>query len=148
MARIDATEAERAAFKRQLEPLLAADMRKFDVVEWTVFFEALRDIPLQLLQGAVMAIARQPRRFPFRPSDIREAAEACRVEIIRANPAPLCDACRGLNGWIKVTDEAGVKRLAKCSCLVAWRERLELLGVTKEPVYIALPPASESGADL
>lgn len=134
MARIEATEAERQAFRETLRPLLAADSRKFDAVEWTAFFESLSDIPLPLLQQAVMAMTRQVRKFPFRTGDIRAAAEQCRQQLLAANPYERCSDCRDSSGFVTIEDEQGVERVQRCVCFKQYCERLEQLGISGRPL--------------
>lgn len=134
MARIDANQAERQAFKTALQPLLSADGRKFDVAEWHVFFEALRDVPIALVQQAALAMARERRRFPFRPADIRAAAEQQRQALIARHPFERCAECRDSGGFLEVTDAGGVKRMKPCVCRADYIARLERLGVPPRPL--------------
>lgn len=149
MARTDGVDdPARAAFKSLFGPLLVAHRRTFDVLEWTVFFEALADVPTPLLQAAVRAMIRQPRRYPFRPADVREVAETCRQDLLRRHPHEPCEACQPTGGWLTVTDAQGVERLTKCPCIAAWREQLEQIGVTVTPVFKALPAPELEGSEV
>lgn len=141
--RIEPTEAGRAAFKETLQPLLTADRRTFDVAEWLVFYEVLHDVPLNLLQRAVFAMAREPRRFPFRPGDIRAAAEACRKQLLAEYPHELCSDCRNASGFVPIVDERGVERMRKCPCFDEYRRRMASMGVTERPVLQLTAPDEE-----
>lgn len=134
MTRTKATREHKQEFKNTIELLLAADRRTFDVAEWTVFFDALHDIPAPLLKRAVLTMARTQRRFPFRPGDIREAAERCRQELLKAEPWRPCGDCESLNGFIEITDDAGVKRLKKCDCIKSYNDRILGSGIPVQPL--------------
>jgi len=143
MERTDATEQDRSEFRSTMRLLLAADKRTFDVAEWTVFFDSLRDIPAPLLKRAVLALARTPRKYPFRPGDVRAAAEDCRKQLLAADPWQPCSDCRDLNGFVEITDTQGVQRLQVCGCKKAYAARLTKDGIPLRPVLQLTDVAEE-----
>lgn len=133
---VDAVDPARQEFRETMRLLLAADKRTFDVYEWEVFFEALRDVPPLLLKQTVLAMARSPRKYPFRPGDIRAAAEQRRKELIAADPWRPCSDCRELNGFVEITDTDGVTRLQKCGCHRDYQARMGGAGVPLRPLQL------------
>lgn len=129
-------EQARQEFRATMRPLLSIDRRTFDEGEWRVFFETLRDIPPTLLRQAVVLMARQQRQFPFRPGDIRAAAESCRQQLLAADPWRPCSDCRELKGFVEITDTQGVHRMQKCGCIAAYNERLAIAGVPVRPLQL------------
>lgn len=129
-------EQARQEFRVAIRPLLSIDRRSFDEGEWLVFFEALRDVPPQLLRQAVVAMAKQQRRFPFRPGDIRAAAETCRQQLLAADPWQPCSDCRELRGFVEITDAEGVQRMKPCDCRAAHSARLEAAGIPLRPLQL------------
>lgn len=129
-------EQARKEFRAAMRPLLSVDRRTFDEGEWLVFFESLRDIPPVLLRQAVVAMARMQRTYPFRPGDIRAAAESCRQQLLAADPWRPCSDCRELKGFVEITDQHGVQRMQKCGCIAAYNRRLLEAGIPLRPLQI------------
>jgi hypothetical protein len=101
----------------------------FGVGEWTVYYEALADVPDVLLQDAVVMASRdEARAFMPRPGELRGYAEQSRLARLVASPWAPCEACAPLHGFIeRITN--GVTRLAKCPCQAEHRDRLAADGV-------------------
>jgi hypothetical protein len=117
---------ERGEFRAVLEPLLVAFGKSFDVPAWTVYFEALHDVPVSLLSDAVLRCVREAREFFPRAGELRAYAEEARLAVLAAHPWTPCALCEQHCGNVEVTDERGVKRMKACACR---SERYERLGI-------------------
>lgn len=73
-------------------------------------------------------------------AQIKDAAEALRVELLAAHIWEPCETCRDNHGWVEVT-EANVTRVTRCICWRVHRHKLAEIGVTNTP--LSLPPARE-----
>ncbi len=143
--RIDPTPDERRSFQSALQPLVSIERRTFDVAEWVLYYEALADIPHPLLVAAVASMVRETRRYPFRPSDIRAAAERERQAILAAHPHQPCVACRESCGFVEVVDPAGVRRMMRCDCFTRYLREIDAMGIPRTP--LALPAAESTTED-
>lgn len=131
-------------FDSLLATLFTAYRKDVDDAAAMLYERGVGDIPLPLLDTAVTR-AIKTRTFLPTIAELRQDAEACRVELVRKHPPQYCDDCRHAHGWLPVKDELGVERLTRCRCVIAWRQQLVGLGVTSEPVYIALSDGREAG---
>lgn len=114
------------------------------------YHRGLKDVPLPLLEKAVAKLIREYGTEPYKPkfplvATIREAAEACRKDLLALFPYEACERCNHV-GTVKVQsiDLASGHRVPKyerCSCYVAWQQQIEGMGASLQP--LALPPARE-----
>lgn len=103
--------------------------------------QALAKIPPPLLEPMVQrAIATRKPRWGDLPAvaELREDAEHCRLEMVKALGEYGCAECSDSRGWIAVTHPDGV-RMERCRCWKRHQQKLAQLGVGHEP--LALPPA-------
>ena len=119
----------------------AFGVKDFTAVRTRAYEDALKDIPIPLLNAAVRKAITERTFFP-KVSEVRADAEACRQQLISAHPFAACDSCNG-TGWTPVL-VADVNRYTRCMCWKAHQEKLAGLGVGSQP--LALPPA-ESRTD-
>jgi hypothetical protein len=125
----DAAVIDRNAFRELLRPLVTMFRATFGVGEWTVYYQALADVPDVLLQDAVVLASRdEARAFMPRPGELRGYAEQARLARLAASPWAPCEACAPMRGFIERTVD-GVTRLAKCPCQAEHRDRLAAAGV-------------------
>jgi len=124
-------------FTSLLQPLALSRKVKLDVPGWKLLYEALSDLPDALLRAAVLRASRTRKWFP-NEAELREDAEACRLELRAAAKWAPCALCEADHGWVTVT-EANVQRLMRCECWKAHQARLAELGATNQP--LALPAA-------
>lgn len=124
-------EWARAEFRRVLNPLVILMGAKFDAASWVLYWQALEDVPVALLEAAVTAWARSPQRFMPRPGELRQAAEDARQALSAAIKHEPCGVC--VSGWIEGPDGA-----RRCDCWRAHQARVSAAGINQP---IALPPA-------
>lgn len=127
----------RKTFVDILAPLALARRREMDAAQWRLLHAALDDVPEPLLRAAVVRASRTRKWFP-NECEIREDAEACRLEIRALQRYESCDSCVG--GWTEIEID-GITRVTRCPCWKAYQAKLRELGGTSEP--LALPPAEE-----
>lgn len=139
---------DRGEFIALLAPLVKMFDRTFDVADWTVYYQALADVPSGLLQAAVVQAARESRAFMPRAGELRALAEAARRARIAARPWSACEACSDLKGFIETIDDAGVTRLARCPCIARHDAQLAAEGLPTRALTESAEHAPESEAAL
>jgi len=125
--------------------ILAVQMRFSDADETTIrgYFEALKDLELELVQMAAQRFARTGTWFPktgewremvaqVEGERIQEQQQRVRARL-KAGEVPLCSVCSD-TGWARNED---TNRVSACECRKL--RRLEILGRRPMP---ALPEAS------
>lgn len=119
-------EQDRAAFVAILEPLALALRATIDQPTWTVYYRALRDVSLPLLQASVEIALHEPERkwFPTVP-EFRAFARSCRLAILEVHPYRPGDCCQG-TGWSE-SELNGVKYATRCPCWRTWLEEVRRL---------------------
>jgi hypothetical protein len=133
---------ERTDFKAILDPLVLALRADFDLPMWTVYYQALADVPPNLLQAAVTYALRSDRAFVPKPGELRALAEKARLELSLALKFQGCEQCHG-SGWDTILID-GISRVQRCACWKAHQQKLATAGVTLQPV--ALLSEGEEGA--
>ena len=118
-----------------LATLFTAFRKDLDEASATLYERGLADIPLPLLEAAASR-AIQTRVFLPVIAEIRKDAEACRTEYLTKHPHEKCNVCKDLGGWVKILDEAGIERLARCRCFAAYRAGLAAIGIEERPVFL------------
>lgn len=132
-------EQDRAAFVAILEPLALALRATIDQPTWTVYYRALRDVSLPLLQASVEIALHEPERkfFPTVP-EFRAFARSCRLAILELHPYRPGGCCQG-TGWAE-SELDGVKYATRCPCWRVWLDEIRRLEFG-EPVVRELPAA-------
>lgn len=102
--------------------------KKLDPHVVLVYARAVQAYSPPLVEAAV-AHAMDTRIFLPKPPELRADAETCRQALLKAHPHQPCETCADLPGWTEITDDAGVKRITRCACWLAWRDRLTGLGI-------------------
>lgn len=129
------TDLDKPEFAQAMNRLCVALREKDpDVVQMRVYFEALKDLDIELVTAASERLAQSAAWFP-KTSEWRDAVVAVERErviaqqaLLRKLVAPLCRACRD-TGWEPVgTDPDAVRR---CDC--QHQRRLEILGRSPWP---------------
>ena len=110
-----------------LTPLSLAFRTPMDAAQWRVYFQALEDVPLRLLQEAVGAFVKQDRAFMPKPGELRTAAEQARLKLLAAVPYTGCDECSG-TGWRSLTVNR-VPIAERCPCKQAHLAQLAEMGL-------------------
>lgn len=118
-----------------LGTLFSAYRKTLDEAAITLYERGLVDVSVPLVDAAVTRAIRT-RTFLPTIAELRQDAEACRQELLARHPYQRCEACRDAGGFVPVTDEGGVVRLAKCPCFHAYRGALARLGVSERPVLV------------
>jgi hypothetical protein len=128
---------DKAEFARLMAPLTAVYPQDVDKTTWAAYYPVLKDIPTAMLALAVERAIAMRNWFP-RPAELRQDAEACRREIVAANPYTGCVECEHHKGWRELIAD-GVVRYERCGCHRRYRQRMEQLGLSaRQP---ASPPA-------
>lgn len=94
------------------------------------YHKSLQDVPLPLLRAAVQRAINTREWFP-KVKQLREDAEACRLELMARNKYEPCQACVG--GWVTVKIE-GASFAQHCDCFTSHLARLDSLGLVARPV--------------
>jgi hypothetical protein len=138
-----------SAFARVFGPL-AIQLRAGDVDEVTirVYYDTLKDLPLEFLAMAAEEMGRSAEWFP-KTSEWRAAARKVETErrrhqkvLLSSLAEPLCRACDD-TGWAL----DATRRAYQCDCRTL--RRLELLGVRPWPRMIpaTVQPQAEANTD-
>lgn len=131
-------------FQVYITPLAMHFREVRDEPTWRLYHAALLapPTPSPLLLDRALIRAANRRFFPS-TEELRADAEAERQALLKAHPYVPCTVCRDSDGWVAFTDDAGVARVRRCGCFQRYREALARLGVTGEPVSVALAVPSE-----
>jgi hypothetical protein len=121
----------------------AFGVKDISPVRVKVYEKSLSKVPVSLLEPMVSRAieTRVAKCKDWLPAvaDLLADAEACRRELVAANPYDGCCECEdGPKGWRKLTVN-GYEYMQRCPCWVRYQEKLEHLGVRDQP--LALPPA-------
>lgn len=103
----------------------------FKPVRVRAYEDALKDIPIPLLNAAVRKAIASRSWFP-KVAELRDDAEACRRELLASETYQPCASCNE-SGWTTVLID-GITRVTRCFCWKAWQQRLAELGVTPQPI--------------
>lgn len=130
-----------------LGPVALALGNPIDRVIMKAYHRALRDVPANLLQVACDRALKTTRdryepRFPTAPQ-LRQWAEDARLAWLKSNPWTACEACEETPGWVEGIDPQGVKRLARCPCFKAYKDRAEANGMHTQLALPSAPVAQE-----
>lgn len=111
----------------------AFGVRDFTPVRVNAYLDALKDIPVPLLNAAVRRSIQTRSWFP-KVAELRADAESCRRELLEAHPYERCAACNHM-GTVRIgIDAAGRPKYARCKCWAAYQARMSELGVSEKPV--------------
>lgn len=129
----------RAEFRAILAPLALALRTELDMPTWGAYFRVLQDVPVPLLQAAIVHAERTPRQpyeptFPTAPT-LRAYAEAARVKLLEEHKYQGCIDCENSVGFRPRLDQPNT--VERCPCHARHQQQLAQLGVTKEPLAIA-----------
>lgn len=128
-----------------LSPLALALRAEMDAPTYRAYHRALDDVPVPLLEAAVVAAMRLNSPFMPKPGELRALAETRRRELMAAHPYERCAECN-FTGTVRLKPanrDLGLPPLyGKCRCWNRYQARLEQLGIGTEP--LALPAGSEA----
>lgn len=125
-----------------LMPLALALRADMDAPTFRAYHRSLEEIPLALLEAAVVKAMQRPSPFMPKPGELRALAEERRKELIAAHPYERCAECNhtGIVRLERADPWAGKPpKYGKCKCWERYQTRLGLLGIGTEP--LALPEA-------
>lgn len=116
---------------------LAAAIEAFAVKDVTpvrvnAYLDALKDIPVPLLNAAVRRSIQTRQWFP-KVAELRADAEVCRRELLDAHPYERCAACNH-TGTVRLPSLGQRPRYGRCKCWTAYQERMATLGISEKPV--------------
>ena len=131
---------DRTEFTRIVGPLVLA-LGRLDAAGWTVYFQALSDVPPQMLEAAVGLAMKQDRTWLPKPGELRALAEQARHTLFAAHPYQPCEDCNR-TGWVEL-DVDGVRRVERCRCRSAWTAQLDRLGLIGPS--LSVPKQLEAG---
>lgn len=134
------TPNDKSRFLQAINRLAVALREKdLDLPQMQVYFEALADLPVELVTEAGRRLEQTAQWFP-KPSEWREAVALLLRERLEAQrdwlrkaPRPLCATCED-TGWealALVEKGAPVRRVKPCGCRA--QRRAELLGTVAVP---------------
>lgn len=115
------------SFAMCLVNLFTAFGKELDRPTGLLYWRALHDVPVPLLEAAVgKAVREHVYGNPPRPALLRQFAETCRVEIRQRFAWTSCGRCSA-QGWIE-REIDGVTRAVRCDCFEQHARTLREIG--------------------
>lgn len=102
------------AFGMCITNLFTAFGKQLDRPTGLMYWRALHDVPVPMLDAAVGKAVRERTWLP-KPAEVRHDAEACRLAVRERFAWTSCGQC-SQQGWIE-EDVDGVKRAVRCLCV-------------------------------